>query len=416
MYRHSLNGITFARRMPGTALLALSIWSAAALGQVTGSGAAERVALWKNGTTLENAPLRIQPNATSPSIIGGFQGNGVSSGVAGAVIGGGGASGAVNSVTSEFSTVAGGMLNSAGGTLNGASAVGGGEFNMACGDSTTVSGGYHNVAGAAYGCSTGITSSDSVAGGFYNTAYGGSATVAGGAHNTAAGIQSFVAGAENFAGGAQSFALGYYANANHDGAFVWGDSSGVSAVNSTAPNQFIVRAAGGLWLGTNNSVSIGSGQFIATSTGAYLSTGGTWTNNSDRNLKERLSAVDGQSVLERLAGLSIFTWNYKAQPDSVRHLGPMAQDFHAAFGLGEDDRHISTTDAEGVALAAIQELYRDSLAKDAKIASLTAEMQKLKAVERQVNALAARLSQIEPGVTPLLQAKATDTAGASKGW
>jgi len=171
-----------------------------------------------------------------------------------------------------------------------------------------------------------------------------------------------------------------------------------------------------LWLGTNNSVSIGAGQFIATSTGAYLSTGGTWTNNSDRNLKQNLTAVNGQSVLQRLADVPMFTWNYKAQPGSVRHIGPMAQDFHQAFAVGEDDKHISTTDAEGVALAAIQELYRDSLAKDAKIATLTAELERLKAVERKVNALAARLSDVETAAVPLRQAKATAGLEAGRAW
>jgi Chaperone of endosialidase len=170
-----------------------------------------------------------------------------------------------------------------------------------------------------------------------------------------------------------------------------------------------VRAAGGLWLGTNSSVSISAGQFIATSTGAYLSTGGTWTNNSDRNLKQHLTAVDGQSVLQRLADVPMFTWAYKVQPGSVRHIGPMAQDFHKAFAVGEDDRHISTVDAESVALAAIQELYRDSLAKDAKIARLTAELEKLEAVERKVNGLAARLNQVENGSAPLQQSEAIGT-------
>jgi hypothetical protein len=151
MYRHTLNRSIFVRRFPGMALLALSIWSGAALAQVTGSGTAEHVALWKNGTTLENAPWRIEANATSPSLIGGYSGNTVATGVAGAVIGGGGESRGVNSVTFEFSTVGGGMLNAAGGTLNGAAVVSGGEFNQACGDSTTVAGGYRNVAGDAYG-------------------------------------------------------------------------------------------------------------------------------------------------------------------------------------------------------------------------------------------------------------------------
>ena len=70
-------------------------------------------------------------------------------------------------------------------------------------------------------------------------------------------------------------------------------------------------------------------------------------------------AVDGHSILERLAALPIATWNYKTQDDSVRHMGPMAQDFREAFGLGEDETHISTVDSEGVALAAIQALYQE---------------------------------------------------------
>lgn len=88
----------------------------------------------------------------------------------------------------------------------------------------------------------------------------------------------------------------------------------------------------------------------------------------------------------------------------------------AAFALGEYDKHISTIDAEGLALTAIQELYRDSLAKDAKIASLTAEVEKLQAVERRMSALAARLSQVESGAASLQQAQAAAVAAASGSW
>jgi hypothetical protein len=91
---------------------------------------------------------------------------------------------------------------------------------------------------------------------------------------------------------------------------------------------------------------------------------------SDRNAKANFSAVDGQTVLSRLAALPIATWNYKAQPDSIRHMGPTAQDFSAAFGLGEDDRHISTVDAQGVALAAIQALYQTVVELRSRLAQL----------------------------------------------
>jgi hypothetical protein len=82
--------------------------------------------------------------------------------------------------------------------------------------------------------------------------------------------------------------------------------------------------------------------------------------------------VDGYEILEKLAALPISTWNYKSDPPSVRHLGPMAQDFMAAFGLGDDDKVINTVDANGVVMVAIQALYRRIEALEAEIARLTA--------------------------------------------
>ncbi len=58
-------------------------------------------------------------------------------------------------------------------------------------------------------------------------------------------------------------------------------------------------------------------------------------------------------------------------PD-VRHLGPMAQDFAAAFGLGENERWIDTIDADGVNMVAIQELTRRLRALEARLAQLEA--------------------------------------------
>src|SRR5207248_11550636 len=65
---------------------------------------------------------------------------------------------------------------------------------------------------------------------------------------------------------------------------------------------------------------------------------------SDRGLKQGFGAVDGSDVLARLATVPVQTWSYKSQDTSVRHIGPMAQDFAAAFGVGEDDRHINLVD------------------------------------------------------------------------
>ncbi len=93
---------------------------------------------------------------------------------------------------------------------------------------------------------------------------------------------------------------------------------------------------------------------------------------SDRNAKEEFEAVDRHSVLAAVAALPIERWSYKGEP--VRHLGPMAQDFAAAFGLGVDDRHIFPLDAAGVALAAIQGLH----------GLVRAQATRLEALERQL--------------------------------
>jgi hypothetical protein len=80
--------------------------------------------------------------------------------------------------------------------------------------------------------------------------------------------------------------------------------------------------------------------------------------------------VDGQEILETLAALPISTWNYKKDPPAVRHLGPMAQDFAAAFGLGDSDTTINMVDANGVVMVAIQALYRRITALEAEVAAL----------------------------------------------
>src|SRR5204862_232069 len=72
---------------------------------------------------------------------------------------------------------------------------------------------------------------------------------------------------------------------------------------------------------------------------------------SDRNLKTGFAEVDAEAVLAGVRDLPISTWSYREDDPQVRHIGPMAQDFAAAFGVGDDDRRIHTVDANGVALA-----------------------------------------------------------------
>ena len=97
---------------------------------------------------------------------------------------------------------------------------------------------------------------------------------------------------------------------------------------------------------------------------------------SDRTLKEGFAPVDPRAVLAAVVTLPIERWSYKGEP--ARHLGPMAQDFAAAFGLGQDDRHIFPLDAAGVALAAIQGLHGLVQTQGAWLGSLERELAALR--------------------------------------
>lgn len=91
---------------------------------------------------------------------------------------------------------------------------------------------------------------------------------------------------------------------------------------------------------------------------------------SDRNVKRAFLPVDAADVLRRVVALEITTWEYKKDPADLRHLGPMAQDFKQAFGLGHDDKTIFPLDASGVAMAAIQALHAENEALRERLAQL----------------------------------------------
>ncbi len=278
---------------------------------------------------VDNArALRLEPHATSPNVIGGFFGNNVSSGVFGATIGGGGEATLDNRVTDNYGTVAGGQNNQAG---DGAGTpddqpyctVGGGQSNTASGNNATIGGGGDNTASASY------------------------ATVPGGAYNKAT--------------GQFSFAAGYGANADRHGSVVIAASQyGTPSyeIHSGGDYQMVLKAYGGLYItdksdGTAETAPYNTSRLINTNSGAYLTTAGVWTDNSDRDKKENFTPVDGKEVLEKIAALPITRWNYKIDPDEIQHIGPVAQDFYALFGLGDSDKSLATLDEAGIAFAAI---------------------------------------------------------------
>jgi hypothetical protein len=105
---------------------------------------------------------------------------------------------------------------------------------------------------------------------------------------------------------------------------------------------------------------------------------------SDRNQKKNITPVDTAAILDKVSRLPISSWTYNKEPAEVRHVGPMAQDFRAAFGLGDDDRTYYAVDAQGVALAAIKALNEQVTAQGARIEKLERENQSLARRLREV--------------------------------
>ncbi len=131
--------------------------------------------------------------------------------------------------------------------------------------------------------------------------------------------------------------------------------------------------------------------------------GTAWSCSSDRDLKENFEAIDGLDVLAKVTRIPIATWNIKRQASDIRHLGPTAQDFYAAFQLGEDDKHISVADEPGVALAAIQgmnqKLEKEIRKKETQIAAQQRQIETLTveivAQRRLTQRMLGRLSKLE---------------------
>ena len=166
-----------------------------------------------------------------------------------------------------------------------------------------------------------------------------------------------------------------------------GSSEGISSKRTSGTDQYgldfytqgsirmIVNNNGNVGIGTTNNAYLLA---VGSSTSPAYCNGTTWQNGSDRNGKENFVAINPRAVLEKVSALPITEWRYKVEADGTEHIGPMAQDFHAAFGLnGPDDKHIATVDEEGVALAAIQGLNQKLEETRAENADLRARLEKL---------------------------------------
>jgi trimeric autotransporter adhesin len=338
-----------------------------------------------------------------------------------------------NTASGATATVAGGNGNMASGH---SATVAGGNANTASGDYSTVSGGANNTAGAIgsvvggggydgnYGAGNQVQSrAATICGGFGNSIPGGAiyAFIGGGCFNTASGINATVSGGtNNTASGNYSFAAGSDAEARHAGSFVWSDGEGLTNFPSDRVNQFKVQAGGGVYLAVSGSSGLnpaaldvnstsangialhahmassdstavfgngGTGDIIKGFSGASQGTlvfevlnDGTVKSKgvaltSDRNTKANFTELNPAVVLAKVTTMPVTEWNYRDDPAGTKHIGPVAQDFHAAFGLnGMDDQHISVVDEGGVALAAIQGLNEKVESQEQKEENQTEEL------------------------------------------
>jgi hypothetical protein len=183
-------------------------------------------------------------------------------------------------------------------------------------------------------------------------------------------------------------ALGYSAFATNYGSLVWSDRSYYQNTVSASSNSVTMRAAGGYRLFSNPYMTAG----VSLAPNATA-----WSVISDRNAKKDFAPVDSVGILEKLAAMPVTQWHYKwEETNTTPHIGPVAQDFKAAFYPGSDDKSITTLEADGVALAAIQGLNKkveqQAEDKDARIKALESKIAELQAL---VEKLAVRGNQAE---------------------
>jgi hypothetical protein len=360
--------------------------------------------------------------------------------------------GNLNFADGDFGTIAGGVQNTAhqgastisGGNLNIAdgigAAIGGGLQNWSYGSGSTVGGGAYNHINANHAVIAGggglsLNDSCSVSGD-YGVVSGGRANytkslygfLGGGYHNQAGAFvndtAAFVGGGRNnqasnpyscVVGGRSNITQGSYSfiggGINHVNQGTWsaipggeGDTIGFFAHHSLAfgkgvfisePNRVMLfdgAASGRVGINRDDqeggiSYPIHVGTNSTNGNGAHLTAGGVWTNGSSAAFKDRFEKLNGEEILAKIAALSIEAWRFKGTDE--RHIGPISEEFVAAFDVGaidesngqRDDNYLSTVDVAGVALLAVQELYRKTQEIDRQndeIIKLQAEIAELK--------------------------------------
>jgi hypothetical protein len=185
-------------------------------------------------------------------------------------------------------------------------------------------------------------------------------------------------------------AMGKFASNNgFTGTFIWGDGSAQQTADTfrnTANNEFAARATGGFRFRTN----------LAGTTGCNLPGGsGVFNCTSSRYTKENFLKLSGEEVLTKLRNVPVTSWNYIAEGKQVRHIGPMAEDFYEAFGLGTSNAAIGVQDLTGVTLAATKALDERTTELQQKTVELEKKTAEVEQLRTRVSVLEERLANIE---------------------
>jgi hypothetical protein len=221
-----------------------------------------------------------------------------------------------------------------------------------------------------------------------------------GSYSQATASHAVAIGTQAYATGIYSIAMGSGANTNgRDGSFVLGDDSYFQTAYSSADNQLTMRFSGGyrLWSSYPDSTA-----------GVYMRHGQSgWSNYSDRNKKENFRKVDGEELLEKLRNISVTEWNYKKTDPRDRYIGPMAQDFYAAFHLGgTDSLGINTISIDGVNMAGVKALEQRTRELKSILATVQQQNTALLEDNRKMKEQLAGLNAVSEQVAALKQLKA----------
>jgi hypothetical protein len=234
--------------------------------------------------------------------------------------------------------------------------------------------------------------------GAYNQATG-DYSLALGSYSQATSSHSIAIGTQAYASGIYSIAMGSGANTNgKDGSMVFGDDAYFQTAYSTADNQLTMRFIGGyrLWSSYPDSVS-----------GVYMRHGQSgWSNYCDRNRKENFKQLDYEEMLVKIKAMPVTEWNYIGI-DSLKYIGPMAQDFYKAFKLnGVDSLGINSICIDGVNMAAIKGLIERTDELKSALEELRLQKEKVAQFEALLNQQNAIINEMKKDIADLKNSRA----------